>query len=142
MPRRLAAITLGLSLLWIASRADALPPRPDAPRSASCDIAGEWLGTATDDGGTRWTFPMQLRQSGSVVDVSIQWRGSNGHSGDETARGTIDCATRALELHTVTVTGDLAAGAYHATIAPDLRSLGGRWDGPGVIPGRFTATRR
>lgn len=142
MQPRLAALALGLSSLLLAPRADALPPRPDAPRAVACDIAGEWLGSATDDAGTRWTFPMQVRQSGSVVDVAIQWRGSNGHDGDETARGTIDCATRALELHTVTVTGDLAAGAYHATLAPDLRSLRGRWDGPGVIPGRFTASRR
>src|SRR5687767_10289823 len=132
MPPRLPAIALALSLVLVASRADALPPRPDAPGAPSCDISGAWLGSATDDAGTRWTFPMQVRQSGSVVDVAIQWRGSNGHDGDETARGTIDCSTRALELRTVTVSGDLAPGSYHATLAPDLRSLGGRWDGPGV----------
>lgn len=141
--RRLAP-TVALLAIAVASGARALPPihEPAPAPEAQCSIAGAWAGTATDDAGTRWTFPMQVRQTGSTVDVSISWRGSNGHDGEETARGRIDCASRRLELRTVTVTGDLAAGSYHATVAADGRSLEGRWDGPGVIPGRFSATRR
>ena len=125
----------------LASSASALPPR--RPDAATCDLTGAWMGSATDDGGTRWSFPMQIQQTGGAVQATIQWTGSNGHTGTERVRGTVDCTTRRLEMITESIASEhLVPGLYHASVSADFASFSGHWDGPGVLPGRFTVRRR
>ncbi|AKF10085.1 hypothetical protein [Sandaracinus amylolyticus] len=137
--RALGAFGIVTIAVMLASSASALPPRG----ATSCDLTGEWIGDAVDDAGTRWTFPMHVQQEGATVRATIEWHGSNGHTGTERVRGTIDCASRAIELQTESIASEhLVPGVYHATASADFRSFAGRWEGPSAIPGRFTVRRR
>lgn len=138
---RAVVLMVAIGIGALAASASALPPR--RPEAATCDLTGAWIGSATDDGGTRWTFPMQMQQTGGAVRGTIEWTGSNGHTGTERVRGTIDCATRSLEMVTESIASEhLVPGLYHARVTEDFASFSGRWDGPGVLPGRFTVRRR
>jgi hypothetical protein len=142
---------LSLLALFVAAvtlPAHAHPPSGIGPRRGSddpvrCDLGGEWIGDALDEGGTRWTFPLRVTQRDAVVDATIEWHGSNGTTGRETVRGRVDCATRSLELQTVSVTGaNLVPGSYHVMLAHDFSLMTGTWDGPNVLRARFTIRRR
>jgi hypothetical protein len=77
---------LSLLALFVAAvtlPAHAHPPSGIGPRRGSddpvrCDLGGEWIGDALDEGGTRWTFPLRVTQRDAVVDATIEWHGSNG----------------------------------------------------------------
>jgi hypothetical protein len=126
-----------VALAMLAWPARALPPTP------ACDLTGEWIGEGIDDGRTRWTFPMHVTQTAASFTATIEWTGSNGHSGTERIVGTVDCAARRLEARTEVVTGEhLVPGLYRVGLSSDFSHMTGRWYGPNVLPGRFTARRR
>lgn len=104
---------------------------------------GQWSGTGIDSTG-HWTFSLDLHQNGANLDGTFAWKNTdNGSSAHDHVAGTVQCDTRAFNVHTVKLagkSGTVSPATYKGTFGPGFTSLTGTWDVGGG--GHWTATRK
>lgn len=143
-PMKILMPLLLASTLLLAGWSDRPVP---AGRKVECDcsnvpVEGRWFGTGVDTDGTGWKWTLTLKQQGCKLQGAFRWQSTEGSSGKELVRGTVDCKRR-LQVRGYQlkdVKGALITTRYRATFSKDLRSIKGRWlDG---VPGRFKGRKR
>jgi len=133
------------------------------PSVCLADISGKWDVVGKGDNGVKWVADLELnvnmkkrRDNPEENDHSwlppenytgyFIWRGENGTGGKEYVSAHVDYKTGAVVLNGHTLENanpNIIQAVYNATLTKEQdRMNDGKWDGVGVIPGRWKAKRR
>lgn len=127
------------------------------------DIGGEWQVVGKGDNGVKWVAQLVLnvdmkkrRDNPEENEMSwlppenytgyFIWRGENGTGGKEYVYAHVDYKNKEVRLsgHTLENSDpNIIQALYVARLSDDKNIMNeGKWDGAGVIPGRWKAKRK
>lgn len=134
--------------ILVAVAALLLPaPLATAARSKICrcsllQVAGSWAGKGLDQGKTRWTWALQLKQEDCKLSGRFRWDTNQGDEAVELVRGTLTCKRRfRLRGHKLEHSkGPVITGNYLGRFNKSLNKISGRWTNG--IPGKFSGNKK